>query len=312
MDTESAARDLDHIRAALGEERLNFIGFSYGTLLGATYATLFPERTGALVLDSAVAPGLTLTDALTARAASRDDSLARFFAACAADQKCDLGGGSDAATVAARFDALVSGVRASGPIPAGDRALGATDLALAINEGLRSAKWLPFGDALARAEAGDGKALLARADAAALRRPDGSYETAFLGLLAVGCLEQPLAPGETLTSLQALVAGFSPGAASASVPYALCAGWPWIRPRPAVVIAAPTAPPALVISSRHDPITPYAEGATLVGALGNGSHLLTHEGGGHIASFQNACVRAEITRFLLSPSAIPATSCAEE
>jgi pimeloyl-ACP methyl ester carboxylesterase len=306
VDTDSAARDLERVRLALGEDSLNFLGFSYGTWLGAKYATLYPGRVRAFVLDSAVASYPSFSDRLAHRTAALEHGLTRFFAACSADPACAFHGGADAATIATRLDDLLAKIAATpGGVPAGSRQLGATDASLAVSDGLRAGKWPPFAADLAEAEAGDATALLARADAVAGRRSDGSYDGGFLGLLTIGCLDVPLGPAAGPEPLAGLAASGGPRAGDALVAYSLCAGWPWKTPQPPVLVSAPSAPPLLVISTRHDPITPYEEGAALVDALGNGSHLLTYEGDGHSAAFHSACVRAELTRFLVDPSSPP-------
>jgi pimeloyl-ACP methyl ester carboxylesterase len=99
MNTENAARDLDRIRAALGEEKLNYLGFSYGTWLGATYATLFPQRVRAFALDSATVLARDLEGDIAEQAASYELGLNRFFEACARDASCKLRGAGAGAAV---------------------------------------------------------------------------------------------------------------------------------------------------------------------------------------------------------------------
>jgi len=120
LATADVARDMDLLRAALGEERLTYLGYSYGTFVGATYASLFPERQGRLVLDGAMDPGRYAgrpLEFLREGAAAAERALNRFLAACAGDQIACAGfGGSDPW---AAFDRLVARADAE-PIPAGD------------------------------------------------------------------------------------------------------------------------------------------------------------------------------------------------
>ncbi len=88
VDTADTARDLDRIRAALGDAQLTFIGHSYGTLLGATYAELFPTKVRAMVLDGAIDPALSTVQYVTEQAESYESDLQAFFAWCAADPGC--------------------------------------------------------------------------------------------------------------------------------------------------------------------------------------------------------------------------------
>jgi pimeloyl-ACP methyl ester carboxylesterase len=184
MNTENAARDLDRIREALGEEKLNYLGFSYGTWLGATYATLFPDRVRAFALDSATVLARDLESDIGEQAASYDLGFSRFFEACARDAGCKLRGAGASATepaaVGTRLDALVDKARAGGGLPAGARRLSLVDLQFALADGLRTADWSGLASDLAAAEAGDASKLLESADAVIGRTADGHYDTTLL------------------------------------------------------------------------------------------------------------------------------------
>jgi pimeloyl-ACP methyl ester carboxylesterase len=159
MGTENAARDLDRIREALGEEKLNYLGFSYGTWLGATYATLFPDRVRAFALDSATVLSGDLEDDIAGEAASYEVGLKRFFEACARDAQCKLRGpgaaATDPAAVGTRLDAIVAKSKAGGGLPAGARTLSVVDLQFALADGLRTADWRRLAADLADADVGD-------------------------------------------------------------------------------------------------------------------------------------------------------------
>jgi pimeloyl-ACP methyl ester carboxylesterase len=319
MNTENAARDLDRIREALGEEKLNYLGFSYGTWLGATYATLFPDRVRAFALDSATVLARDLEGDIGEQAASYELGFARFFEACARDAACAFRGAgaaaSDPAAVGKRLDALVDKAKAGG-LPAGARRLSLVDLQFALADGLRTADWKGLASDLAAAEAGDATKLLDGADTVMGRTADGHYDTTLLGLLAIACVDQPFAAVPTVDAFQAFAAAqraSHPRAGAALLPWALCAGWPYERAAARLPIHATAAPKALVISGRFDPITGYAQGAELVTELANGSSLLTYEGDGHAAALHSACVRAVVTEFLLDPTKPPTkTSCPAE
>ena len=315
MNTENAARDLDRLREALGEEKLNYLGFSYGSWLGATYATLFPERVRAMAFDSAVALADDLQADISRQAASYDVAFGRFFAACAADARCPFGGTGDPAAVASRFDALVAKLEA-GPLPAGARTLTATDAAFAFADGMRAAEWTKLGADLAAAEKGDASALLARADTLYGRDAAGHYETGLVALVGIACLDQPLSPPADPGAFRVFADGVRaahPHHGGALLPWALCTEWPFARKAPRVVIDAHAAPPMLVVSSRFDAISSYDQGPALVDRLRNGSHLVTYEGDGHSVSLKSACVREAMTAYFADPAAPPAkTSCAPE
>ncbi|MCW5834929.1 MAG: alpha/beta hydrolase, partial [Labilithrix sp.] len=187
--------------------------------------------------------------------------------------------------------------------------LSAVDAALAVTGALRADDRDDFAADLAAAEAGDVTALRARADAAAGKRADGTYDGSIEALVAIGALDLPFAAGTTAGDLGARLAALgSRSALPASIPWALAIDWPWRRPGPAAPISAPSAPPLLVVATRHDPVTPYEDGERLVEALANGSHLLTYEGGGHVAVLRSDCVRGIVAEYFLDPSRPPASA----
>lgn len=320
MNTENAARDLDRIREALGEEKLNYLGFSYGTWLGATYATLFPDRVRAFALDSATVLARDLEGDIAEQGASYELGFARFFEACARDAACALRGtgatSADPAAVGQRLDTLVAKAKTEGGLAAGARRLSLVDLHFALADGLRTADWRGLASELAAAEAGDATKLLVGADALMGRTADAHYDTTVLGLLAIACLDQPFSAVPTVDAFQTFAAAqrvAHPRGVAALLPWALCAGWPHARSGARVAVNAAAAPKALVISGRFDPITGYAQGAELVSQLGNGSSVLTYEGDGHAAALHSSCVRDVVTQFLLDPSKPPTkTSCPAE
>jgi pimeloyl-ACP methyl ester carboxylesterase len=320
MNTENAARDLDRIREALGEEKLNYLGFSYGTWLGATYATLFPDRVRAFALDSATVLARDLEGDITEQAASYELGLNRFFDACARDASCKLRGAGAAAAdpkaVGARLDALLTKLKA-GNLPAGARALSIVDMQFALADALRDGAFIPLAADLALAESGDATKLLERADTVTGRDATGHYDATVLGLLAIACVDQPLASSPTLEAFQAFAsstrATHPRGTSAAMLPWALCTDWPYRRATPRLAINASASPKALVIAGKFDPITGYEQGASLVSLLNNNSPLLTYEADGHSAALHSACVRAEVTAFLIDPTKPPSkTSCPAE
>lgn len=320
MNTENAARDLDRIREALGEEKLNYLGFSYGSWLGATYETLFPDRVRAFALDSAVSLGADLDTDIEQKAGSYDVGLQRFFEACARDAKCPLRGAGasapDPAAVAARFDVLATKLSAGAGVSAGPRTAHVVDLYFAVSDALRSADHAKLAVDLASAEAGDATGLMARGDAVTGRRADGSYDTALLGLLAIACVDQPLGAGRTLDGFQTLATATRakhPRASSALLPWAICTEWPYRRAGARLAIHAAAAPKGLVIVGKYDPITAAQQGPELVRTLDNGSSLITYEGDGHGSALRSACVRDVVTSFFIDPTQPPAkTTCPAE
>jgi pimeloyl-ACP methyl ester carboxylesterase len=321
MNTENAARDLDRVRVALGEEKLNYLGFSYGTWLGATYASLFPEHVRAFALDSATVLAGDLEGDIAKQAASYGLGIGRFAGACAKDATCKLRGSGDAATdpsaVVARIAALVAKAKSDGGLAAGPRRLSLVDLQFALADGLRTADFPQLASDLAAAEAGDAAKLLDQADTVTGRRADGHYDSSILGLLAIACVDQPFGVTQSTEAFQTFAASqralHPSGADAALLPWALCTAWPYRRAAARTPIAAASAPKALVLAGRYDPITAYEQGAELVSLLANGSSLLTYEGDGHAAALHSQCVRDVVTRFLVDPTQPPVkTSCPAE
>jgi pimeloyl-ACP methyl ester carboxylesterase len=193
VTTANTARDMDRIRRALGEDRIAFFGFSYGTFLGTTYETLFPAHVGRFVLDGAVAPDEYLNDPIrSVRDQTRafEVALGRFLRACAAHQSAcgGFGGGRPRAA----FDGLVESMNAS-PLPSrgrdartadGDDLLAGSTAALTAKQG-----WPFLAEALRQAARGDGTGVRRLADAAYLRRPGGTYDPLLDRFIAISSLE---------------------------------------------------------------------------------------------------------------------------
>lgn len=291
VSTIDSARDLDYLRYLVGAPRLDYIGISYGTLLGATYAELYPTRVGAMVLDSAVD--------LTGRAPTGvgfDTGLDAFAEWCVA-RHCGLG---DSAPQ------IVGGVRDllerldAHPLMVGDRSVGqsegAAGVALPLYSGERGYPALTR--MLSDARAGDGRALLRAADDMAGRREDGTYDPSTFALPAVSCLDDA-DPG-----WDAEVADWATSRREAPIfgtflgPAVQCTVWS-ARPQPRMLIRAAGAPPILVLGATGDPVTPYAQSVAMAHRLESG-RLVTWRGAGHSAlMLGNRCVRDAVTDFLV-------------
>jgi pimeloyl-ACP methyl ester carboxylesterase len=220
--------------------------------------------------------------------------------------------------VSVRLDALLAKLK-SGSIPAGIRALSMVDMQFAIADGLRDGAraFSSLAADLASAEAGDASKLLERADKVTGRDASGHYDSSIVGLLAIACVDQPLGGANTLDAFQALAnatrATHPRGTSAAMLPWALCTDWPYRRAAPRLAINGAASPKALVIAGTYDPITGYAQGAELVRLLANGSPLVTYDADGHAAALHSACIRDQVTAFLIDPSQAPTkTTCAAE
>lgn len=299
VGTPDAARDMDLIRAAVGDERLSYVGFSYGTSLGATYAELFPTRVRALVLDGAVDPALDTVALNRAQAEGFDRAFDAFAANCRTTPSCPwkpAGGPSKQALIAlsARIDAK--------PIPAGNRTLGPGEFLSGVAAFLYSRQtWTVLGRGLGQAEVGDGSLILLGFDTLVEREADGSYSNLQEANVAVNCLDNPgprdVASYERAAAEAAAVAP----AFGATVAWfgAVCALWPVPPTGKAEPLKAPGTPPILVVGTSNDPATPFAWSEAMARQLPQG-RLLRNEGEGHTAYGDSACVSRIADSYLLT------------
>lgn len=295
MDTVDAARDLDLIRAVLGEEKLSYLGLSYGTELGATYAALFPERVGRMVLDTAVDPLMSREQLVDEQAAAFEASLKAFVADCVAGGECPLAG--DVEDAVAELDDLLSGLDAE-PLDAGaGRSVTRTVALSAIFSTLTGGRgeWINLKRALTEALRGSGIALYGLWDAYAesMSGPTGVAMTEIL------CLDER--EGDlSFAGLEAerdRVARDHPLVADAAIA-AGCQGWPFEAPHLKDYTATGSGP-ILVIGTTRDPVTPYPWAVRLADHLGSAT-LLTYDGDGHGAMLQfSGCVSTAVTQTLL-------------
>jgi pimeloyl-ACP methyl ester carboxylesterase len=302
IDTVSVARDMDYIRAALGEETISYVGFSYGTLLGALYAELFPSSVRAFILDGAVDPSLSGEGLIEGQALSFEEQLNDFLAACAADPACELNKEGDPAEV---YDALQASIEAS-PMPAlgmEGRSVGPGELWWGVSGALYGPKsWPKLAAAIAEAvKLGDATALLKLSDELAGRRADGTYSDSldqYQGIFSMdNSFPRDLAYYEQKTvELEAKAPRLGAYFAYSSLPSAL---WPLPAAREPSPVAAEGAPPILVVGTTRDPATPYAWAVSLADQLTEGV-LLTRNGQGHTGfAGKSVCVDAIATRYLI-------------
>ncbi len=302
VGTAGVARDLDVLRGALGDERLHYLGKSYGTLIGAEYLRLFPRRAGRVVLDGAVDPALTAEQFALGQASGFEQALTSFLADCVRHD-CPLG--ADVTTARAGLTRLLGRLDAQ-PLPT--RSGRRLTEALAVL-GVAYPLYLPpdrgypaLRAALHEALGGDGSALLGLSDDYTQRHPDGSYDgNSNEAIYAVNCLDRqdvtgPAQVAAQLPTFERASPTFGRYIAWSGLP---CAYWP-VPPsgRPAPV-AAPGAPPVLVVGTTGDPATPYAWAVSLAEQLDSGV-LLTYVGSGHTAyRHGSSCIDDAVDRYLL-------------
>ena len=308
VGTRNAARDMDVLRAALGESRLTYLGKSYGTYLGTWYAQLFPARVRALVLDGAVDPDTpSLQDDIT-QAEGFQVALTSFAAWCLATASCPLRGGSSGSLAAAvakvqRLVTRANSVPLANHLNDGQVADGAM-LVNGIAAALYSKSYWPdLKTGLANAFAGDGTVLVELANLLLERNPNGTYSNLADADTAISCLDRPwprsLAAWQAAARQAAAQAPlFGPPIVWGSL---ACAYWP-VPSYPLPKIRAAGAPPILVIGTLRDPATPYRQAQALAGDLASGV-LLGWNGDGHTAYGEgSACVDTIVNDYLINLS----------
>lgn len=310
VSTLDAAMDMNLLRADLGDPELNYLGFSYGTFIGATYAELYPTRIRAMVLDGAMDPALGVIAGLDQQSAAIEGDLDQVFSSCESTPSCPWKPGPDPL---AAFEQLMGRVRAH-PIPVSGtgQSIGPAELLYGTAAGLYSpSTWGYLETALARLESGDGSYMLNLFDAYVGRNPNGTYSNEFEANAAVNCLDDP-AP--SIAAIQAA----APAAAAAAPVFGVanlyseigCSVWPVPATGKPHAIHAPGSPPIVVVGSTGDPATPYSWAVALSHELDHGV-LLTRVGEGHTGYPFSSCVRDAVDSYLISLDVpAPGTRCA--
>jgi pimeloyl-ACP methyl ester carboxylesterase len=306
LGTSEVAMDMDALRAALGDTTLTYLGYSYGTYLGAEYAKLFPTHIRAFVLDGAIDPTETGTQMISGQAGGFETAFDAFAAWCAGNSTCQYGASmSSAGQLEASYRQLQTQV-ATDPLPGNGSRTVTSGLFL---EGTlvtlydRTNGWPALGSALAQAAGGDGAYLLQLADLFLDRSANGSYDPEGEANLAVNCLDHTYP--DTVAATQALattLAAQDPTFGRAIAWSGLgCAFWPVAPQVSTAPITAPGAPPILVVATTRDPATPYAGGVALARELDSGV-LLSNDGDGHTAyrSTGSTCVQGIVNSYLIS------------
>lgn len=301
MGTVESARDLDIARAVVGDDALNYLGKSYGTMLGATYAELFPTRVGRLVLDGVLPPDLDMEQVTKGQADAFEVAVRDFVSYCLGSSGCPLTGSVDEG-----LDQLRSWLTSldANPLKGGDRDL---NEALATYATL-SYLYFPGSDYPRLKDAlrsgmqdQDPRPLLTLLDARISRGPDGHYyDNSSDAFYAVSCLDRPW--DGTVDDVKALAEQwkataptFGPALAWGMLP---CKDWP-ATSTPITHATANGSNPILVVSTKNDPATPYQWGAQLADELDN-ARLLTYDGYGHTAYSQgSSCIDEAVDAYLL-------------
>jgi len=302
VDTVSAAKDMDLIRAAVGDDKLTYLGFSYGTFLGQTYAHLFPTRVRALALDGVLDNSVSSNDLLLAQLVGFEHNLQAFLADCnsrkSSSTPCAYAASGDPAT---KLTDLMTRLDTS-PMPVGSRALTRSLGVIGVLLGLYSESFWPTLDqALAATDKGSGALLLRLADFYLARNADGTYDNETDANFAVNCLDRPV------TADVAAYDQLGPQYAKASPLFGPafqysnlgCAYWPVPPTGHVGPMSADGAPPILLVGGTGDPATPYAWAQAVNKQLA-GSVLLTRNGNGHTSYDASTCAHAAIDAYLIN------------
>jgi pimeloyl-ACP methyl ester carboxylesterase len=299
VGTINVARDLEEIRGAVGDAKLNYLGFSYGTFLGATYADLFPTHIRTMVLDGALNPALDPIATNIEQAAGFDKELTAFFDFCVGTAICPW---KPTGTPRSDFDALMARIAAH-PLPAGGgRTLGPGEAFFGVVQPLYDqAAWAGLATALSRADAGDGSILLAYSDEYSQRNPNGAYTNSIESNNAISCVDQPWPHDPTALQKAAVTAKQrAPEFGVADLYGALtCTAWPAPATSQPHTITAAGSPAIVVVGSTGDPATPYVDAQALAGQLQHGV-LLTRVGDGHTGYRSSGCIRSHVDDYLVS------------
>jgi len=299
ITTDQAARDMDLLRGVLGDKALNYLGYSYGTFLGATYAKLYPERVGRLVLDGAIDPSVSGLDVSTTQAIGFESALRAYMADCLTTNECPFRGTVDEAM--ADLGALLASVDQR-PLPGADgRQLGADTLMTAIVAALYSQdSWSYLTQALRDALQGNPDVAFLLADFY-YNREDGVYlDNSTEAFRAYNCMDYPVDTSEAdAAAAEALIAQKAPTVAPYWSGPDSCAVWPFPPTGVREKISAEGAAPILVVGTTNDPATPYEWSVALAEQLSSGV-LITRVGEGHTGfNKSNSCVDDAVVSYLL-------------
>jgi pimeloyl-ACP methyl ester carboxylesterase len=300
VGTVDAAMDLERIRVALGDPQLTYVGHSYGTLLGETYADLYPTHIRAMVLDSVIDPSLSMAEMVSDQAVGFETVLDDFLTWCQASASCGWHPVGDPKTA---LLGLIAAGRVQRLPGYGGRGAGPGEFYDALLNGLGAQSfWPSLGRALGQAQAGNGAAILALSDSYTTH---GSTNLSDANA-AVNCLDHP-SPSDPAQypALAAAAAARAPVFGPLLMWGILgCGVWEEPATRLQHDISAPGSPPILVVGTTKDPATPYGWAVHVAAMLQHGV-LVTRDGEDHVAEFYSPCVRALVAAYVVAGTAPP-------
>lgn len=312
MDTASNARDMDLIRAVVASDKLNYVGYSWGTYLGTVYAQLFPQNVGRMVLDGAYDPSLSGFELAQQRMVGFDLAFRSYMQNCLNGDGCPFSG--DIAVALGQATALIATADSTALKADDGRVLDTATLGTAVaNELYYQAYWGDLTALLVAFAAGDPGPAFAAADSYNGRAAGGGYSENGLEItLAVACLDYGYA-SDTVATLDRLaqidaaapIVGTFIARDDFAVADTACRNWPVPPVAPPATWNAAT-PPIVVVGTTRDPATPYIWSQALVKQLAD-AVLVTRDGDGHTGyNKSNSCVDTAVDAYLLD-GVVPAS-----
>lgn len=310
VSTKVVAQDLERVRIAVGDPKLTYLGYSYGTSIGAAYLDQFPDHVRAMVLDGALDPTLTWDQLLAGQSRGFDVALGAFLDNChrtsCAFRKVVQG------DLLRAYDALAARVESKPLRGDGRRTVGPQEFLLGVGQALYSRSlWPTLAAGLAGAQQGEGDGLLSLSDAYT-ERSDRGYENLNEAINAVSCLDRPWPRTDAPYLALAKEVGkkyprFGPAIALSG---GVCEFWSLAPVSTPHKVVAATSPAVVVIGTTRDPATPYSWSQALASQLAHGV-LLTHVGDGHTAyrSSAPACITQPVNDYLVSLKVPAAARC---
>ena len=303
VGTAPIARDMDLVRAALGENQINYLGYSYGTEIGAAYAEAYPDRVRAMVLDGAVDPSLDPIDENLRQMAGFQTAFEDYAEDCAQLAGCPLG--TDPAQFVNRYHQLINPLVTQPARTSDPRGLSYQDAITGTVNALYSRQYWKFltSGLLGLQRGSDPGDLLLLADDYLNRDEAGHYQNSQDAFYAIRCVNGPFPADPAVWAAadqraRELAPFLSYGSFTGFAPRDVCAMWPvppTTTPRAAV---SPGPGKVVVVSTTHDPATPYQAGVDLAKQMGAG--LITFDGTQHTVVFNgDACVDSAAVAFFV-------------
>lgn len=305
--TDNAARDMDAIRAALDDDQVSYLGVSYGTYLGATYATMYPDRVRAMVLDSVAEPnGDTDEQQFATQLVGFEGAFDNWAAWCEGDSTCSF----TAADVGSRWDALRQQLDDEPLAVADQRLVNNATMLRATQAALYSeSQWPVLADALVDAEAGDAAGILALADSYNGRSEDGTFNTLFQSFPVIQCASgiaprRPADPESLAATLRANAPRFAQTLTAADLTSEADRCDQLVGDVDPRQISYDGDGPIVLVGGTNDPATPIRWTQKMLAELGPNARMVTYTGEGHGQLLSSTCV-AEIEGALLANLTLP-------